>query len=74
MENITDEKNGKTIEQKHMPYASIVTFGNIFERAALGKDLTQSVFQSFTQMIRPVFGFSQLKKSNKKMSSSAKKI
>jgi hypothetical protein len=74
MENITDKKKGKSIEQEQMPYAGVVTFGNIFERAALGKDLTQSGFQPFTQMIRPIFGFSQLKESNEKMSSSAKDI
>jgi hypothetical protein len=55
-----------------MPYARIVTFGNVLERAALGKNLTQRVCQSFTQMIKPVLGFSQLKESNKKMGSLAK--
>lgn len=72
MENITDEKKRESIEQEQMPYPGVVPFGNILERAAPGKDLTQSEFQPFTQMVRPVFGFPQLKESNKKMSSSAK--
>jgi hypothetical protein len=56
-----------------MPNAGIVTFRNIFERATLSKNLTQSIFQSFTQMIKPVFRFSYLKELNKKKGSSAEK-
>ena len=74
MENITDEKKGKSIEQNQVPYASIIPFGNILERTAFGKDLTQSVLQSFTQMTKPVFSFSQFKELYQKTGSSDKNI
>jgi hypothetical protein len=74
MENITDEKKGKSVEQEQMSYARIIPTANILERATLGKNPTQSVLQSLTPMVKPVFGFPQAKESDQKTSPSAKKI
>ena len=70
MEEITDEKEGKSIEQEQMPNTGVVTLGNILERAALGKDLTHGVFQPLTHVFKPVFGFSQLEEPHEKTGSS----
>jgi len=68
MKKITDEKDGESIEEKQMAYASVVAPGNILEGATFSKDLTENIIQPTTQMIRSILGPSQSKQSDQKMS------
>ena len=72
MEKITQEKEGESIEQKQVTYASVVTLGNILECATFSKDLAQNIFQPPTQMIRPILKSSEFKQSDQKISPSNK--